>query len=69
MPSLHQISVTVADITQLIVDLHLLALIFVNVTESPHRAINRNAKGHTNVRRWYRAIEILAGLVTPLAKR
>lgn len=59
-------STTTANIKTLVevlIDLHLLAMLIVNTTKSPE------SRKVAPVNFAYRLIEILAGLVTPLAKR
>lgn len=48
---------------EVLIDLHLVAMIIVNTTKSPE------SPKSTSINFSYRLIEILAGLVTPLAKR
>lgn len=66
--SLHQLSQAVGDIVQIILDLHVLALLIVNFTETPRRTLV-DSQRYTFVKRLYRFIELLAGFITPLAKR
>ena len=66
--SLHSISTVFNDIVQLIVNLHLVCLFIINVTKSPRRAL-QSTESYTYLKRLYRIIELLAGLITPLAKR
>lgn len=66
--TLHQVSTAVNDVVQLLVNLHLVCLLIINVTRSPRRAL-RSTEGYTYLKRLYRFIELMAGLITPLAKR
>jgi hypothetical protein len=57
-----------ADYIALAVAVHGVALIVVNLTPTPkdNAALSATAKAAVKI---YRAIEILAGVITPLAKR
>lgn len=57
-----------ADYIALAVAVHGVALIVVNLTPTPkdNAALNATAKAAVKI---YRAIEILAGVITPFAKR
>jgi hypothetical protein len=66
--SIHQLSQAVGDIVQIILDLHVLALLIVNFTETPRRTL-ADSQRYTFVKRLYRFIELLAGFITPLAKK
>lgn len=58
--------ITLANIkttVEVLIDLHVLAMLIVNTTKTPE---SRKA---VPIKFSYRLIEILAGLVTPLAKR
>jgi len=57
-----------ADYIALIVAIHGVALVIVNLTPTPKDNEALGAAAKTAVR-LYRAIEILAGVVTPLIKR
>jgi hypothetical protein len=57
-----------AEYASLIVALHTAALIIVNLTPTPKDDEALGAAGSLIVK-LYRALEIIAGLVTPLAKR
>ena len=65
---LHSVSTQIHDFTELIVNLHVLALLIINVTKTPARAFD-SAESYNSLGRIYRLIELLAGLVTPLAKK
>ena len=54
---------TIKTLIEVLIDLHFLAMLVVNTTKSPE---SRKASPVNII---YRIIEILAGLVTPLAKR
>jgi len=54
---------TIKTLIEVLIDLHFFAMLVVNTTKSPE---SRKASSVNIV---YRIIEILAGLVTPLAKR
>ena len=64
----HEFARYLADLTEILVNMHIIALLIINVTESPRRALG-NVEGYTKLKKMYRLIEVLAGLVTPLAKR
>lgn len=53
----------IKTLVEILIDLHLLAMLIVNTTKSPE------SRKIAPVNFTYRLIEILAGLVTPLAKR
>ena len=55
-------------IVEIFLNLHVLALCIVNLTKTPKRALTEFG-GYTSTRRFYRVIELFAGLITPLAKR
>ena len=58
----------IADYIALVVAIHGLALVIVNITPTPKD--NEALSGLSRmVMKLYRAIEILAGIVSPLAKR
>lgn len=65
---LHQISSTLADIIQILLDLHFLAILIINITRTPGEEFASHG-AYTSVNRVYRIVEFLAGLITPLAKR
>ena len=58
---LHTIAQSLQDFSTIIVHLHVIALLIINVTKTP--------KSDVVVNRVYRALEMMAGLLTPLAKR
>jgi hypothetical protein len=68
MKQIHDFSNFLGDFTQIVVDLHVLALLIINVTRTPREHLKSEA-GYTFFSRLYRVIELMAGLVTPLAKR
>lgn len=68
MSHIHNFSNFFEDVVNILINVHLLALLIVNVTKAPRDAISTKS-GYTSVNRWYRIIEFLAGLVTPLAKK
>jgi hypothetical protein len=49
-------------------NLHVLALLIINVTRSPSHKFSSSER-YTFIRRFYRLIELFAGLITPLAKK
>jgi hypothetical protein len=65
---LNQISKFIRDLSQVILDLHVLALLLINVTETPRRQLRDSAR-YSTVKPFYRVIELLAGLITPRAKQ
>lgn len=65
---LNQISKFIRDLSQVIIDLHVLALLIINVTETPRRQL-RDSASYSTVKHFYRVIELLAGLITPRAKQ
>lgn len=54
---------TIKTLIEVLIDLHFFAMLVVNTTKSPDQ------REDSPVNIVYRIIEILAGLVTPLAKR
>ena len=65
---IHVFASVLQDFVGILVNLHLLAVLFVNVTTSP--STPREEEGSfVDARRLYRLIEIFAGLVTPYSKR
>ena len=68
MEHIHNFSKALAEIVEIIMNLHLLALLIINVTKTP-RDVFSEKTGYTSVKRLYRIIEFLAGLITPLAKK
>jgi len=68
MEHVHSFSKSLHSFTEIILDLHLLAILIVNVTKSPKDEVSALGS-YTSVNRLYRIIEFLAGLITPLAKK
>jgi hypothetical protein len=68
MERLHSISKVIGDVVQILFDLHILCLLIINVTRTPIKDLE-GGFGYTFVSRAYRVIELIAGLVSPLAKR
>jgi hypothetical protein len=68
MEHIHSFSKTLSSVMEIILNLHLLALLIVNVTKTPKDEVSALGS-YTSVNRLYRIIEFLAGLVTPLAKK
>jgi hypothetical protein len=68
MEHIHNFSKTLSSVMEIILNLHLLALLIVNVTKTPKDEVSALGS-YTSVNRLYRIIEFLAGLVTPLAKK
>jgi hypothetical protein len=68
MEYIHSFSKILNSLTEIILNLHLLAILVVNVTKSPKNEISVLGS-YTFVNRLYRVIEFLAGLITPLAKK
>lgn len=65
---LHQLSTNINDVVQLLINLHIIALFVINLTHSP-RQVLQSSESYTYLKRLYRVIELMAGLVTPLAKK
>jgi hypothetical protein len=61
---MHAVTEYIKNLTDIIIALHTLAIVIVNITTTPKTATAPNS-----VNRVYRFIEMLAGLITPLAKR
>ncbi len=55
-------------VVEVLTDLHVLALLIINLTKSPTGSFSSGER-YTFTRRFYRLIEFLAGLITPLAKK
>ncbi len=68
MEHIHSFSKILSSLTEIILNLHLLAILVVNVTKSPKDEVFILGS-YTSVNRLYRIIEFLAGLITPLAKK
>ena len=68
MEHFHAFSRVFRDLIEILTNLHLLALLIINVTKTPKDALPAQAS-YTSVNRIYRIIEFLAGLITPLAKK
>jgi hypothetical protein len=68
MEHINSFSKSLHSFTEIILDLHLLAILIVNVTKSPKDEVSALGS-YTSVNRLYRIIEFLAGLITPLAKK
>jgi hypothetical protein len=60
----HSLAQYIKDLTDIVIALHALAIVIVNITTTPKAAAAPNS-----VNKAYRFIEMLAGLITPLAKR
>ena len=58
---IHKTAQVLQDFSTIICYLHILALLVINTTKTPRSSIMMN--------KIYRMLEILAGLLTPLAKR
>jgi hypothetical protein len=68
---LHTLITRAGQIVEIIMNLHVLALLIINTTRSPQRPprpLSSN-KGYAFDRRIYRLIELFAGLITPIAKK
>lgn len=68
MEHIHSFSKTLNAVVEIVMNLHLLALLIINVTRTPRDAFSEKTS-YTSISRLYRIIEFLAGLVTPLAKK
>jgi len=68
MEHIHNFSKVFGEIVEILMNLHLLALLIINVTRTPKDAFFEKTS-YTSVNRLYRIIEFLAGLITPLAKK
>jgi hypothetical protein len=64
---LHQTAQALKDLVDILASLHVLALVIVNVTKTPYA--DKDLGSYTSVNKFYRAIEMLAGFITPLSKR
>ena len=58
---LHLFAQSLQDFSTIVIHLHVIALFIINVTKTPKSDVVSN--------RVYRALEMMAGLLTPLAKR
>jgi hypothetical protein len=58
---IHEFAQGLSDFSTIIFHLHVFALVVINLTKTPHTS--------ATVNRIYRGLEMLAGLLTPLAKR
>ena len=68
MEHIHAFSKTLSSLMEIILNLHLLAILIVNVTKAPRDEVSALGS-YTSVNRLYRIVEFLAGLITPLAKK
>jgi len=68
MEHIHSFSKTLGSLTKIIFNLHLLAVLIINVTKTPKDGVSALGS-YNSVNRLYRIIEFLAGLITPLAKK
>ena len=58
---IHEFAQQLQDFSTIILHLHVLALLIINITKTPQSDATAN--------KIYRGLEMLAGLLTPLAKR
>lgn len=65
---IHAFASILQDLVGIFVNLHLLAVLFVNVTTSPSEPVEESSN-FVDAKRLYRLIEIFAGLITPYSKR
>jgi len=68
MEHIHNFSKVLNSIMEIILNLHLIAILIINTTKTPKDEVSALGS-YTSVNRWYRIIEFLAGLITPLAKK
>lgn len=69
MPNnLHMVFSHLNTIIEIILNLHVLALLIINITRTPGKAFNASGS-YSFIGRMYRLIELLAGLISPLAKK
>lgn len=59
--SLHKIATDIEDFSKILLNIHIIALLIINVTRVP--------KTSALAAKIYRVLEMVAGLLTPLAKR
>jgi len=59
--SLHKIATDIEDFSKILLHIHIIALLIINVTRVP--------KTSAFAVKTYRLLEMIAGLLTPLAKR
>ena len=59
--SVHKTAQALQDFSTIIFNLHVLSLLVINTTKTPKSSIMMS--------KFYKMLEILAGLLTPLAKR
>lgn len=65
---LHGWITRISHVLEILTNFHVLALFIINTTRSPKRALDSNAS-YSFTWRVYRLIELLAGLITPIAKK
>jgi hypothetical protein len=58
---IHEFAQELQDFSTIVLHLHVIALLIINFTKTP--------RTNATVERLYRGLEMLAGLLTPLAKR
>ena len=69
MPNdLHTVFSHLNTIIEIILNLRVLALLIINITRTPGKAFS-DSGGYSFIGRMYRLIELLAGLISPLAKK
>ena len=66
--NLHTVFSHLNTIIEIIMNLHVLALLIINITRTPGKAFNASGS-YSFIGRMYRLIELLAGLISPLAKK
>ncbi|MGA0128670.1 MAG: hypothetical protein ACO3I1_05225 [Burkholderiales bacterium] len=65
---LHSLITKISHVLEILTNFHVLALFIINTTKTPYRALS-SPEGYSFIGRFYRLVELLAGLVTPLAKK
>lgn len=68
LDDIHAFSAALKDVIDIVVNLHLMALVFVNLTKSPDPSSPKPVSA-VDTSKLYRLVEIFAGLVTPAAKK
>jgi len=58
----------IQTILEILLNLHVLALLIINVTKTPSRSF-QDSNSYSLIGRIYRLVELLAGLVSPLSKK
>jgi hypothetical protein len=68
LDNLHKFFSHLNIITEIVLNLHVLALLIINITRTPGKVFDAPGR-YSLIGRMYRLIELFAGLISPLAKK